>query len=215
MKIVSVSDLHGNLIDIEECDVLTISGDIIPCEIQRDLFQSWWWFNNIFLKWCDSQPCKKVIFIAGNHDFFLQGEDPFEVGKVQYLFDSGCEYEGIKFWGSPWITGLPYWAFNVSEHEQKNKFMNIPKNTDVLLTHTPPFDVQDIAKVDWKQGNPVDYGSTELTKIIPLKKPRFVLSGHIHSGNHDMVKLGDSTLFNVSILDETYSVYYKPVSIYL
>ena len=38
MKIVSVSDLHGNLIDIEECDVLTISGDIIPCEIQKDLF---------------------------------------------------------------------------------------------------------------------------------------------------------------------------------
>lgn len=214
MKIIAISDIHGYLPELDPCDVVCISGDIIPLEIQKDIFQSWWWFNNTFRKWTNKLDCEKVIIIGGNHDFFLEGEEPFEMEKVVYLRDSDYEYEGIKFWGSPWITGLPYWAFNVSEQEQEKLFNLIPNNIDILLTHTPPFDIQDIARVDWQQGNPIDYGSKALTKIIPLKNPRYVLSGHIHSGNHERIEFNKSILYNVSLKDETYDVSYNPVIIH-
>lgn len=219
MKIIGISDLHGYLPELDECDVVCICGDIVPLEIQKDIFQSWWWFNNVFKSWCDSLKCEKIIFIGGNHDFFLEGEDPFQLDKIVYLCDSEYTHNGIKFWGSPWITGLPNWAFNLNEYEQEKKFEHIPNDCDILITHTPPFNVCDIGRVDFRQGHPIDYGSKSLTKVLsnfsPKKHIKFALSGHIHSGNHDMVKLGDIILHNCSLKDETYTILYKPVKIYL
>ena len=53
MKIIAFSDNHGYLPKLEPCDVVCICGDIIPLEIQRDIFMSWWWFNNKFKEWAE------------------------------------------------------------------------------------------------------------------------------------------------------------------
>lgn len=75
MKIVAISDLHGFLEKPEnmpEGDVLCICGDIVPLEYQNDMAESIAWFCLEFVPWTDSLSYKKVIFIGGNHDYFLE-----------------------------------------------------------------------------------------------------------------------------------------------
>ena len=50
MKFTAMSDLHGNLIDIEPCDTLLLCGDISPLNIQKDYIQMTKWFFNDFYK---------------------------------------------------------------------------------------------------------------------------------------------------------------------
>ena len=117
MKVVAFSDNHGYLPKVSEfpeCDVVCIAGDICPLEVQRDLVESISWFLLTFKPWAESLPCKKVIFVGGNHDFFLHHIGPgtnhtgAEVmkkllgvyrgsSKLVYLQDSSYEFEGKRF----------------------------------------------------------------------------------------------------------------------
>ena len=65
--ICAISDLHGILIDIEPCDLVLICGDTIPLNIQSNSKKTKRWLVNEFKPWCESLPCNKVLFIAGNH----------------------------------------------------------------------------------------------------------------------------------------------------
>ena len=71
MKICAISDTHGFLPEIEPCDLLLISGDIIPLYIQRNHIASSNWFYTEFTDWIGQLKCDKIIIIAGNHDFYL------------------------------------------------------------------------------------------------------------------------------------------------
>ena len=72
MKICGISDIHGDLsVKIQPCDVLCICGDIVPLEVQVNSKKSKRWLKELFIPWCSKQPCKKVLVVGGNHDFFL------------------------------------------------------------------------------------------------------------------------------------------------
>ena len=105
MKIIAISDLHGYLPKLPKCDVVCISGDIFPLDIQKDLIKSISWFQLKFRPWAESLDCDKVIFIAGNHDFALyELYKRFHVAwevmndlflnetKISYLCDSYITY---------------------------------------------------------------------------------------------------------------------------
>ena len=68
MKIAAISDLHGNLPIIEQCDALLICGDISPLMIQRNDEAMTRWMQGAFNTWINKLPCDKVFLIAGNHD---------------------------------------------------------------------------------------------------------------------------------------------------
>lgn len=71
MKVVVISDLHGNLPDYREIfkdvELLLICGDIAPLNVQANNYKSKRWFNEEFSWWIDSLPIQKCFFIAGNH----------------------------------------------------------------------------------------------------------------------------------------------------
>lgn len=200
MKICGISDIHGNLYNgIPKCDVLCICGDIIPLNEQRSMDASATWWTRRFTKWANELPCKKIIVVPGNHDFYLEklyNEEAWaetkEVmrgmtgNKVEMLIDESYTYEGTTFYGTPWIKPIEYqpgkWAFEYPTDEvEDNPFKKIPK-CDILLTHDNP-----------NYNNELFYYSSGRYKHH--------LFGHWHDG----VSYGHIGQHNCSILDDGYN----------
>lgn len=227
MKIVAISDIHGYIPEnIPECDVLCISGDIVPLEVQRGIEKSSDWVMNIFYPKLLEMPCKYVVMTWGNHDFIgnvlyragHSGEEQTEMlfgndSKCHILIDESVEIEGVKFYGTPWIPELSGWAFYNTSENLTDMFRQMPEDIDVLLTHCPPkIGTQGVVlQKCWNHMR--DFGCIELYNVLcekKFEKPLYVLSGHIHSGNHIIEQFGNIKYINVSIKDENYNVSYKP-----
>ena len=220
MKIVAISDLHGNLpMDLPEGDVLCICGDIFPLAYQSLMEKSEDWLFNKFVPWTIEIPFKEVILLAGNHDFFFETMEPidpivaFDGTKINYLQDSWVKIGGVKFYGTPWCHQFGRWAFMKDDEWLAKRFANIPSDVDFLLTHDAPYGTSDICmqNVYWNNGEHI--GCKPLRDAIIEKKPKYVLHGHLHSTNHDCEILCESRVYNVSLLDEKYELVYEPLVI--
>lgn len=194
MKICGISDIHGDLnVNIPECDVLCICGDVINLNDQRDIPASKNWWESRFVKWVESLPCSKVIVVPGNHDFFLERMYTECWGwfkdhmlllsnkKLEFLIDESFYYEDIHFYGTPWINPISFqegrWAF---ERDFNENPIEIP-NCDVLLTHD----------------NPVENPYIEVSNTVAP----YHLFGHWHDGEDNSLLCR----FNCSILDDMYN----------
>lgn len=94
-----------------------------------------------------------------------------------YLHDSSVEIEGIKIYGSPYSVNYhpEYWAFNKPDNEESYQlYSKIPADTDILVTHGPPY-----GKLDVTVGG-LYVGSHILKGYIEEIKPKFHLFGHVH-----------------------------------
>jgi len=129
---------------IPDGDVLVHCGDISNVGRHDQILD--------FLAWFTSHPHKYKVFIGGNHDFGLQTKHA-QVEEalanlpegVYYLEDSGVEIEGVKFWGLPWTPKFYNWAFMTWTREEAiEKAALIPDDTEVLISHGPPFDCLDL-----------------------------------------------------------------------
>lgn len=226
LDIVAVSDLHGQLIPADAKnfwpagEVLCIAGDIVPLEYQRNDIKSVAWFCSTFYNWVESLPYSKVVLIAGNHDFFLEYmnypiSSLLPPKKLYYLQDSSVKLFGFTFYGTPWISGLPNWAFYADSDMLKRKFSGIPEGVDVLMSHAAP-KVDTYGTVLGGSWNHLqDFGCEELAEEIAKKKPQLSIFGHIHSGNHNLKELDGIKYCNVSALSEDYTYVYKPMQITL
>jgi len=92
-----------------------------------------------------------------------------------YLENSGVEIDGVKFWGSPWQPEFFNWAFNLPRGRRLAEIWAlIPDDTEVLITHTPPYGILD--RVD--SGEHV--GCEDLRRALQRVKPKVHVFGHIH-----------------------------------
>lgn len=222
MKICGISDIHGDLsVKIQPCDVLCICGDIVPLEVQVNSKKSKRWLKELFIPWCSKQPCKKVLVVGGNHDFFLwhhplqMKEMVKEEEKIEYLLNEGYEFEEVKFFGTPLCKEFGYWAF-MYPYDEQDRILDKAleewgKNIDVLLTHDSPYGVSDIIldkSCPWATDEHI--GNKSLEAFIIKTAPKLHLHGHLHSTNHDEEILGVTKVYCVSILGEQYTVQYEP-----
>jgi Icc-related predicted phosphoesterase len=212
-KIACVSDLHENLIEIPECDLLLVSGDI-TFGFKGDHVAQQKFIYTDFKAWCERVPARHIVVIAGNHDQSVEKWGwPVEhewPDNFHYLQDEGVEIEGIKVWGTPWQPWFYSWAFNAPEHNGeaflKEKFNMIPRDTDIVICHGPPYGYGDRVG-DQRDLRAERVGSRALTDALRDINPRLMVCGHIHSGTGDYKLDGKQTrIVNAAVVNERYTI---------
>ena len=196
MRILHLSDthnLHRDLKDLPKADMIIHSGDISFSGEGKEVMDFIDWFTNLDYKY--------KIFIAGNHDFCLEEKDreiiqEFLPKNCYYLDKSGVRIEDIHFWGLPF-----FFSDDISGMYDKS-IEEIPSNTNILITHRPPFQILDRA-------GKTHYGCTHLLEKVIDIKPKYHLFGHIHDsyGIYD----NETTIFaNSSIVNDDYKISNQP-----
>ena len=224
MKICAFSDMHGNLdFKVEQCDLVLICGDIVPLYMQDNLQMSEIWFERVFVPWCNKLPCEKVLFIGGNHDWFLFYSPEImkkiikENDKIEYLDCEIYEYNGKVIYGTPMCKIFGNWAFMYPNNEQSKKYKNHLKaidKIDIIISHDAPYGTSDVLLQEdcpWANGEHI--GNYALKDFVRKAKPNILFHGHLHSTNHEKEMLDDTEVYNVSLLDEAYRMKYEPLYI--
>jgi Icc-related predicted phosphoesterase len=208
MKIVAMSDMHGQLPDsVPACDLLILAGDLTPVWDHSLLFQANW-LRREFRDWLSTQSARKIVGIAGNHDFiFEQAPDliPRDLPWT-YLQDSGTDWEGLKIWGTPWQPIFFDWAFNGDPEKLRRQWSLIPDDTDILVVHGPPLGYGDGVP---ERGGVRRCGCPHLLERIREIQPKLVVFGHIHEGRGEW-DLRPTKLANVTLLDAGYRAVFEP-----
>lgn len=222
-KICAISDLHGNLINVDPCDVLLIAGDIVPLQIQRNSEATKRWFRYEFVPWAESLMCNKILLTWGNHDIDMWLDNSYyfniteEIPKLRlnnkYLVELTDNYDKsntIKIAGTPWCHQFGKWAYMKSDIELATEYNSIPNNLDILVTHDAPYGISDVLlQKGYYTGEHI--GNKPLAEAILKKKPKYVVHGHLHSTSHEWETLGESKIINCSIKNENYNTVYKPI----
>jgi len=94
-----------------------------------------------------------------------------------------------------------YWIF-LKDGRTKQIMAQIPDNTDVLISHSPPFGILDF-------DDNIHYGCPDLLKATERINPRYHLFGHIHA-SHGITKIGQTTFVNSAIMNKIYEFVNKP-----
>ncbi len=217
MIIDCISDLHGFYPQLEGGDLLIVAGDLTARDNADQYFE--------FEEWLDKQDYLKKVVIAGNHDNFLVNRGHHMFGDAEYLEDSGLSWWGLKIWGSPWTKTFPginphCKAFTCdTEEELAEKWALIPDDTDILITHSPPFGIFDSVR-KFPQDIPESCGSTSLSKWMHDKwnvfeSMKINVFGHIHEHGGKNGFLNRTTFINASHVNERYQPVNKPIRVIL
>ena len=182
MKILHLSDTHGKhhlLKNLPKANIIVHSGDVSEDGTESEVLD--------FLNWFCGLDYQFKIFVAGNHDFCLEsGQIEGLSENCHYLSNSGAEIDGIEFWG------VPYFLSNELNGDTEQLMSKIPKETNILITHRPPYGI-----LDFDDGN--NFGCVDLLQTVPKIRPKYHLFGHIHAG-YGIEKSQHTTFINASLV---------------
>lgn len=204
--IYATSDVHHSGIESitnKTSGTIVLAGDFMEKAKKQEHFpsaQKWW--AKKFIPWCNEHKDQKIVIIGGNCDKWLyQNRDSIKwPSNVTYLDDSEAMVNGMRVYGTSWCPRNMNGAWEVKDDVLEKEFAKIPEGLDVLVTHVPP--KGDGYDLDYDTSFNSHFGSEALTKAILEKKPKIVLCGHVHSGSHKPIKIGDSIVMNVSRIDD-------------
>lgn len=223
MKIVIISDTHEQEkhIEIPEGDLLIHCGDFTK--------KGSYYAIRDFAKWFAEQPHKFKVLIAGNHEMGLEfgamRETKLDLildytkkdSNFHYLENSSVEIEGLKIYGSPITPYFFGWAWNVGRGgEIAERWSQIPDDTNILITHGPPWGILDSVPSDRLIELEERVGCEDLLKRVKqLQNLKLHAFGHIHTGHGIMIQ-DNVTFVNAAICgDRGHVVEYDPIVIEL
>lgn len=175
------------------------------------------WEVENFINWYDSLDYEYKIFIAGNHDFLFETNSYIAKGLIPdgiiYLEDSSITIEGINIYGTPHTKMFNNWAFNRTDKQRQELWKLIPKDTDILISHGPVYNILDYIPADirgrWSEDN---VGCRYMKKTVMNIKSDIFICGHIHD-SFGYKNVNGIDFYNVSILDDSYQFKNHPVII--
>lgn len=205
MKLVLGSDLHGYLPKVPSGDVLVLAGDILP-EKEQDNF-----IQNRLRPWLVKAPVGNVVAIWGNHD-----DQPFRYNCHNInlpwilLIDQSVLIDGIKFHGTPWCLPIGRWAWQAPEYILEKVYDMIPEDTDILISHSPPYMIRDKTDIHPIKLKPSENAGSRALRERMNKLPnlKLLVCGHIHEARGQ-----EGRVVNVSCLDLFYKPYPNPWAI--
>lgn len=222
MRLVCISDTHNqhDRLELPEGDVLIHAGDWTGTGTHKQVIS--------FIRWFSSQPHKHKVLIAGNHEAtmdlpFYQTNWPrfhssypirareikdyvLREENIHYLENSSVTLDSVKFYGSPIQPEFGGWAFGVKRGEPIKKIWEkIPEDTDVLITHGPPYGYGDKLDIGERVGC-----KDLLNEVSTRIKPKVHIYGHIHEG-YGLYDLGETKLINAASCDENYKISNPPI----
>lgn len=219
MTITHFSDTHGRHRDLKvpDSDVVIFSGDACNGGYRHEIED--------FLDWWVKLPNTYKIFVPGNHDICLDKQKydkrilPLEIDAIIanyisdedfhfYLNQSSCNIWGVNFFGSGYVpvinSGKPTrWAFSLERDALNEKWADIPKNTDILVTHGPPY-----CKLDYTI-HKTYVGDERLRWYVKSVAPSAHLFGHIHE-DYGIAYNQNTYFFNGSAVAGNYEIKNKP-----
>jgi len=205
MKIVCISDTHmRHTMEIPDGDVLVHSGDFtIGRDSLVDLMGFAEWFLNL--------PHKHKVLVPGNHDWCFQNKEAIArslLPGVHILINEEVVIDDVKFYGTPIQPIFHNWAFNASDEVRRKAFKQIPIDTAVLVTHTPPYGILDV--VDRYGAGSV--GCEILAEQVSSIQPKAHIFGHIHEAYGQYNENGTQYV-NCSLCDLNYRAINPPIII--
>lgn len=135
--------------------------------------------------------------------------------KITYLDCETFEYKGKTIYGTPMCKPFGRWAFMPTYEEQDEKYarhLKAIEHIDIVMSHDAPYGVSDIILQKdcwWADGSHI--GNQSLRKFLEASKPTLNLHGHLHTTSHEKEMLGDTSVYNVSLLNEDYKMAFDPL----
>ena len=215
MDLVLIADTH-----LQHADLVVPDGDVLihAGDFSEGSGRSGYECTQDFLDWFTLQPHKHKIFIAGNHDFWAEknrrqlAEEARTRGLI-YLMDEWTEIDNVKFWGTPWVPGLPNWAFHERSIDYANRRLaHTDTDVDVMISHGPPRGILD--EIHPQFGGPKEVGCPELYEWAMRYGPTYLVCGHIHE-RYGVIPQARTTFINASVVDENYLLTNDPVVVTL
>ena len=197
-RIVCISDTHNTFPKLPAGDVLVHAGDLTNqgslSELQRAL------------RWLETTQFEAKIVVAGNHDvtldkdFYQQHSSSFHNQAPQdsreckdLLLNSSIHYlehesatislsdpngprTRFKVFGSPFSPCHGLWAFGYQPEDGFDVWKQIPLDTDVVVTHTPPKYHRD------EHSERGATGCEALREALWRVRPFLHVCGHVHEG---------------------------------
>jgi Icc-related predicted phosphoesterase len=219
MRLVCISDTHNlhKQLELPNGDVLIHCGDACLRGTMEEFAA--------FCNWLAQQPHRYKLFVPGNHDFCVERDaalcrNLLTRAGARLLIDQAVTIEGIKFYGTPWVPNLSGWAFYASSQRLRDRFADIPTDTDVLITHGPPSGELDLIpgvftvgephgleEDEWSDEGGLHVGSMALLqRVKQLKQLKLHVFGHIHESAGSR-----NGSINAAICDRNYKATNSPV----
>ena len=191
MKLALISDTHGMLPSINDFDgasAVIHAGDIGPDHGVRE------WIRNIYIPWQEELQAKGIPVYAtlGNHDF------PDKWGDVDgILIDTSVKIKDLNVWFSPWSVKFYDWAWMRNEQDLTEIYNNIPVDTDIIVSHTPPYKIRD------SYGDKYCGSKALRVRMQEIPTLKWLICGHIHEAR-GTTKFNNICVMNVASVDEMY-----------